>query len=143
MNMNKTLKIIIWVFVTVVVVSAIYMVIKKVYNYIPARKTEGFEEPPLKIYLFYAVWCPHCEKYLDSKVFMSTYDGLKQQSKFEKVTFVQVDFDKNKELGNKYGISGFPSIIAVSGDQVLGEFQGDRYSKVELQKFVEDNLKKL
>jgi thiol-disulfide isomerase/thioredoxin len=142
----KVLKLLLWAFVIVIVVYAIYMAYKDIAKNIPSesRKVEKFQEPALKVCLFYAVWCPHCEHYLDSKVFMSTYDDLKKKSKFDKVVFVQFDFDKNKELADKYSISSFPTIIAISSDGTLvNQFNGDRNSKSDLEDFVNESLKKL
>lgn len=142
--MRLIFKILLFIFITIVVVSALVSIYKKV-SLNMSVKQEAFEEmPKVKICLFYAVWCGHCEKYLDSKVFMTTYDDLKQKGgKFDNVVFIQYDYDKNKDLAKKYNVSGFPTILAISSDgSLLDEFRGDRYNKDELRRFVEDSLLK-
>ncbi len=140
------LKILLWTFVIIVVLYALYMAYNDVSKYIPQekKKVEKFQEPQLKICLFYANFCGHCTRYLKDGTFMDTYDKIKQQNKFDKVVFVQFDFDKNKELGEKYGISSFPTIIAISADgDVVGEFAGNRSNPDDLIKFTSDCLAKI
>lgn len=144
---GKLLKITLWVFVIVVIIYALYMTYKDVSFNLKSNtksETESFEEKKLKVYLIYAVWCSHCEKYLNSNIFSSTSNDLKKQSKYDKVVFEQIDYDKNKKLVEKYDVSGFPSIIAAdSNGKLLGHFTGNRFNKTELIKFVDQNLSKL
>ena len=142
--MFKLIKPFIWIFVIIVIVYALYMVYRDVsWNLAGPSKAESFQQPKLKICLFYATWCPHCEKYLDSNVFMATYDELKKQNKYENVTFAQIDYEKNKGMAEKYNISGFPSIVAVTADgALLTHFNGDRSSKKDLIEFVNEAMSK-
>jgi len=140
------LKIFLWIFVIIVVAYALVMAYNDVAKYIPQekKKVEKFDEPKLKIALFHATWCGHCVQYRKSGTFMDTYDKLKQQKKFDRVVFVEFDFDKNKELGNKYGVSSFPTIVAISSDgDLVGEFAGDRSDPDALIKFASDSLNKV
>lgn len=144
--MFKGIKYILWLFIAVIVIVAVGMTYRDIVKNLPAKKKELFYdgEPKLKICLYYAVWCGHCEKYLDSKIFMTTYDELKKSGQFDNVVFVQLDYDKNKESAKKYGIAGFPSIVAIGADgSLLDEFRGDRYDKQALKDFVTSNLQKL
>jgi thioredoxin-like negative regulator of GroEL len=80
----------------------------------------------------------HCQSYLKSNVFDDTYADVK--GKYNDVVFTTVDFDKNKQLAEKYNVNSFPSIIAVDADgKLLDTFNGDRSNKAELMKFVEAN----
>lgn len=140
------LKILLCIFVIIVVGYALLMAYNDVIKYIPQekKKVEKFDEPKLKIALFHANFCGHCTRYLKAGTFMDTYDKLKKQKKFDKVVFVEFDFDKNKELGNKYGVSSFPTIVAISGNgDLVGEFEGDRNDPDALIKFTADSLNKL
>lgn len=130
-------------FVVIIVVIAMYMMYTDVKR--ESRKLESFDEPKLSVILFHATWCGHCVKYLDSDTFMKTYaTDVKNSPKLAGVVFKQLDYDKNKELADKYNISSFPSIVAVSGNgKLVGEFKGDRYNKDELIKFASDSLQKL
>ena len=144
--MKKAVKILLWLFVAVVIITAVSMTYKDITKNLPQKPKETFSDdgPKLSISLFYAVWCGHCEKYLDSKVFMTTYDDLKKSGKYDNVVFVQYDYDKNKEMAKKYNVGGFPTIIAISSDgKLVDEFNGDRYDPNALQQFVDSSLAKL
>jgi thiol-disulfide isomerase/thioredoxin len=144
--MMGILKIVLWTFVIIVVAYAIYLAYNDISKHIPQekKKVEKFDEPKLKICLFYANFCGFCTKYLKAGTFMDTYDKIKQQSKFDKVVFVEFDFDKNKELGNRYGVSSFPTILAISSNgDLIAEFKGDRNNPDDLIKFTSDCLNKV
>lgn len=125
-----------WILVAV----GVFKTIKKV------TTTEKFDDgrPKLKIVLFYAVWCPHCEQYLDSNVFMKTFDNIKRNTKYDGVVFEQLDYDKNKDFANKLGVRAFPSIVAVTKeDKLINEFQGDRFNSSDLERFAAQSLAKI
>ena len=144
---GKLLKITLWILVIVIVTYALYMTYRDVSFNLKSNtkaENESFEETKLKVYLIYALWCPHCEKYLDSNIFLSTYEELKKQPKYDQVVFEQIDYDKNKKLVDQYDINGFPSIIVVnSSGKMLESFNGNRFDKKQLIKFVDQNLSKL
>lgn len=95
---------------------------------------EKFTENKVRICLFYAEWCHHCEKYLSSGVFDKTYESVKSSN--SNIKFEKIDYDQNKNLASKYGVQSFPSIIAIdSNGKKIGEFEGDRYNKDVLERF--------
>ncbi|XP_021772768.1 protein disulfide-isomerase like 2-1-like [Chenopodium quinoa] len=53
---------------------------------------------------FYAPWCGHC------KALAPTYEKVATAFKSEDVVIASLDADKYKDLGEKYGISGFPTL---------------------------------
>ncbi|KAL2511798.1 Protein disulfide-isomerase like 2-1 [Abeliophyllum distichum] len=54
---------------------------------------------------FYAPWCGHC------KSLAPTYEKVATAFKLEEhVVIANVDADKYKDLGEKYGVSGFPTL---------------------------------
>ena len=55
---------------------------------------------------FFAPWCGHC------KTLAPIYDELAHNFGFakDKLTIGKVDADSHKDLGKKYGISGFPTL---------------------------------
>jgi thiol-disulfide isomerase/thioredoxin len=110
--------------------------------YVNLPKIEKYEDKKsVNVYLFFAEWCGHCERYLKSGMFMKTYDDLKKDDKYKNVIFKQIDFDKNKEMANKYNIGGFPTIISTTEDGTLiKEFSGDRNSSSDLKEFVDNSL---
>jgi thiol-disulfide isomerase/thioredoxin len=131
--------IILIVFGTFIALYAIQQVISKVnYNY----KKEGFNEIKLKVLLVHAEWCGHCKRYRKNNTFMNFYDQLK--NKYPSVVFEEIDSDKHPTLVAKYGIKGYPTIIAVkSNGELLSDFIGDRNELKDLEDFVVANLKKV
>lgn len=70
------------------------------------------------VYLFKADWCPHCI------AFKPTWKTL-QQNMEDKINFVTIDSEKNKEEIKNFGVSGFPTIMLKTNDKVI-EYVGDR-----------------
>lgn len=118
-------------------------------------KTEKFEEgapvatpsasskEDLKVMLFYATWCPHCEKYLSTGKWDKFDEEVKKEKSItENVKFEKIDYDKNQALGDRYGVSAFPTIIAVDADEKVYRFQGSRDKSEDIIKFVKAALDK-
>lgn len=109
-----------------------------IYYHLSTVKKEQFQEADLKVMLFYATWCPHCERYIES----GDFDRFEKKfgSKYN-VAFKQYDYDQNKALGDKYNISGFPSIIAEDKTGKVYKFEGDRNSESDMEKFIKNSLR--
>ena len=129
-----------FVFVLLILAYAVWMAYTDIMKNMP--KVEKFsDEAKLKICLYKATWCSHCNRYLQSHVFEDTYDSVK--GKYNDVVFVTYDFDENKKLAEKYNVNSFPTIIAVDKNgNLLDTFEGDRNNKDELMRFVEANRSK-
>lgn len=98
------------------------------------KKKESYSDGKVRICLFYATWCHHCEKYLASGVFDKTYQKVAQTNSM--IEFEKIDYDENKNLAAKYGVNSFPAIIAVdSNGSKITEFKGDRNNSTVLEKF--------
>jgi len=71
---------------------------------------------------FYAPWCGHC------KGLAPIYEKLAAAFRMdEHVVIANVDADKHKELGEKYGISGFPTLKFFPKSNKAGEdYNGGR-----------------
>ncbi|XP_061371925.1 probable protein disulfide-isomerase A6 isoform X2 [Gastrolobium bilobum] len=71
---------------------------------------------------FYAPWCGHC------KALAPTYEKVAAAFKLEeKVVIANVDADKNKDLAEKYGISGYPTLKFFPKSNKAGEdYDGGR-----------------
>ncbi len=107
-------------------------------NYKVETYSEGSKSSPsVAVVLIHADWCGHCVKYLNSGVFdnvAEAYDG--------KVVFDKWEHSKCKDKLGKYGVSGFPTIIAINADtgDKLMDFHGDRSNQEDLKKFAEQAL---
>jgi len=70
-----------------------------------ALKAAKSQQKPVLID-FYTEWCGWCKK-LDS----DTYSDSRVNSASEKFVCVKIDAEKEPEIANKYGVTGFPTII--------------------------------
>ncbi|GAB2287287.1 Protein disulfide-isomerase like 2-1, variant 2 [Dionaea muscipula] len=71
---------------------------------------------------FYAPWCGHC------KALAPTYEKVAAAFKLEEdVVVANVDADQHKDLGEKYGVSGFPTLKFFPKENKDGEnYEGGR-----------------
>lgn len=71
---------------------------------------------------FYAPWCGHC------KNLAPTYETVAAAFKLEKdVVIANIDADKYKDLGERYGVSGFPTLKFFPKTNKAGEdYDGGR-----------------
>jgi protein disulfide-isomerase A6 len=71
---------------------------------------------------FYAPWCGHC------KSLAPTYEKVAAAFRFEEdVVIANLDADKYKDLGEKYGVSGFPTLKFFPKSNKAGEdYNGGR-----------------
>jgi len=74
---------------------------------------------------FYAPWCGHCKKLTpDYEKVATSFDGE------EGVVIAKCDADAHKELGTRFGVSGFPTIKFFPRDNKEGEaYNGGRSPK--------------
>ena len=69
-------------------------------------------------YFFYTVWCPHCKtaqpvwKSLKEKIGDKKINGVK-------LSFVDVDCDKDTDTADKFKVEGYPTIKLVKGNKVI------------------------
>lgn len=73
---------------------------------------------------FFAPWCGHC------KTLAPVYEQLAQEFAFakkDKLTIAKVDADREKSLGKRFGIQGFPTIKYFDGKSETPEdYSGGR-----------------
>lgn len=115
----------------IIVVVALLTVLLSVWTNKKHRET--FEND-VKVALFHATWCGHCVKYLASGNFEKA--EKKVQGSNSNVEFVKYDYDKNKDLAEKYNVSSFPTIIGLVGEKTY-KFYGDRNNVNHIQFFIE------
>ena len=81
---------------------------------------------------FWAEWCGPC------KMVSPTVEDLAQEYN-NKVKFLKLNVDQNKEIAAKYEIFSIPTLMMFKGDKVIGQHIGAA-SKDVLKRFLEQSL---
>jgi len=81
------------------------------------------DESKFALVEFYAPWCGHCKNL--APVYEKVAAAFANE---EHCVVAKVDADKHKDLGGRYGVSGFPTILYFPEDDKSGEkkYQGAR-----------------
>jgi len=71
---------------------------------------------------FFAPWCGHCKKLApDWEILAGSFDGSKD------VVIAKVDADAHKELGNRFGVHGYPTLKWFpKGETTPEDYEGGR-----------------
>lgn len=96
-------------------ITLLFLVFLAFKNY----KVEKFIQDSKKvtIILVHASWCPHCTDYIESGVYSKTAASLSKKPEYiGKVEFIDLEYEKNKKRVEALGVTGFPSIVAVTKD---------------------------
>lgn len=119
-------------FIAIILVAALFIVIA-VYVYRntvkqrvalthpenKASPVETLDDKRADLYLFYTDWCPHCKKTKPEWAQLKKlYENGKKVNGYT-LNFIEVDCEANKELADKFDISGYPTIKLVKGNQVI------------------------
>eukprot|EP00178_Gracilaria_changii_P014326 TRINITY_DN40439_c0_g1_i1.p1 TRINITY_DN40439_c0_g1~~TRINITY_DN40439_c0_g1_i1.p1 ORF type:complete len:490 (+),score=109.26 TRINITY_DN40439_c0_g1_i1:3069-4538(+) len=83
----------------------------------------------LTLVKFYAPWCGHCKKMAPD--FKEAATELKG-----KAQLVDLDSTEEKELSQKYGIRGFPTLKLFSKGELISDYKGGR-TKEDIVKYIE------
>lgn len=133
--MNSTANCVLVAFLVIGILIALY------FAYTKFMVKEKFTDNAVRVCLFYATWCPHCEKYLESGVFDKAYSNTKSAN--SNVVFEKIDYEQNKNMAAKYGVNSFPTIIAVdTNGKKISTFKGDRYDADLLERFAMEAVAK-
>lgn len=86
----------------------------------------------LTLVKFFAPWCGHCKNM--KKDFEKAATELK-----DKAVLVDVDVTEQKELGEEYGIKGFPTLKLFSKGEFIADYKGGRKAD-DFVKYIERAL---
>ena len=93
------------------------------------HKAENLKKPTLL--LFYMDGCIHCVR------FKPTWDEAKHEIRSKGIDTLRIDGIKNKELSQKYGVQGFPTILYFNGKDIK-PFDGNQRTKEKLLEFINE-----
>jgi thiol-disulfide isomerase/thioredoxin len=132
MSIDKILMI---VLIIVVLVAAYYFMAKSNVSENFSNKLENKDKA--SFVMFYADWCPHCQNAKpivnDLKEEVSNDNQLKKN-----VEIVNVNCEEEKELANKYKISGYPTFKLIKDSEVV-EYEGGA-DKDQFMSFLKNNV---
>jgi thioredoxin-like negative regulator of GroEL len=83
---------------------------------------------------YYMNGCSHCETFNKSGIWKELEEKYGANIKFNKYENKQ-----HSDRVKKYDITGFPTIIIISNEKVVEEYNGNR-SKEDLEKFIRRNI---
>ena len=117
-----------------IVICVLLVVLLVLVAYYVRQNREGFESAEqCTVYAFVADWCPHC------KNAKPAINNLKNNAPNNVNVEVVNEKDNNsRELMQKYGIKGFPTIILIKADGTVVEFE-QRPTEENLNVFVANN----
>ena len=81
---------------------------------------------------FWADWCGPC------KMIAPVLDEIADEY-LERLTVVKINIDENKDIPQRYGIRGIPTLLLISGGEVSATKVG-AVSKSQLKAFIDSNL---
>jgi len=130
-NMSKDWLFYIMVFLGVVIFSVLMYVL------FSGKCFESFTDGDGPVlHYFYMEKCPHCNDF--NPVWEEVSKKMKETQMKVSMKKVNLQDEANKELVNKYGVSGAPTIIFVNGEKST-EFNDERTSDAVLQ-FVKSQM---
>jgi len=89
------------------------------------------------IMFFYTEWCPHCKK--AKPIWGKLKEDYNQKViNNTKLSFKEIDCDKEEEMANKYNIEGYPTIKLQKGNKII-EFDA-KPEESSLIKFIDSSL---
>ena len=133
MSIDKVLMI---VLIVVVLVAAYYFMSK-------SNLSENFFGDKLSgkdkasFVMFYADWCPHCQN--AKPVINDLTDEVSKDNKLNNsVDIVKVNCEEEKELANKYQITGYPTFKLIKDSETV-EYEGGA-DKDQFMSFLRNNV---
>ena len=87
----------------------------------------------ITIIYFFTEWCPYCKK---SRPEWNSFKQLIELQSFgDRISFKEIDCDKNPEIADKYKIEGYPTIKLIYNGEIY-DYDAKPESKILLE-FVE------
>ncbi len=95
-------------------------------------KTTVLDSDKLSVIDFWAEWCGPCKSLAPKLEEIAGEMG-------SKVKIVKLDIDSNREVTEKFGVRGIPTLILFKGGQQVNHMVGNR-SKEEIVNFISSAL---
>ena len=132
MSLDKVLVI---VLIIVVLVAAYYFMSKSNVSENFSSKLENKDKA--SFVMFYADWCPHCQN--AKPIVNDLQEEVSNDNQLKKnVEIIKVNCEEEKELANKYQISGYPTFKLIKDSEVV-EYEGGA-DKDQFMSFLRNNV---
>ena len=95
---------------------------------------EAISTFPFLIIKFYAPWCPHCQELAPEYASAASSEEMKQLG----VTFAKVDVEFHSKLGDKYDVTGYPTLILFEKGKIKKNYDGGREKKTIILWFIKN-----
>ena len=102
--------------VLLVVCIVVYMLYRSY-----TKESFGLSQTGKELVFFSMPGCGHCEEFQPIWNLLYTNYGNTQH-----IDLVQVKSDEKPGMINRYGITAFPTILALKGGELVKEYEGDR-----------------
>lgn len=83
---------------------------------------------------FYAPWCGHCKKL--APVFEELASAF--ESKKDSIIIAKVDADANRDLGQRFGVKGFPTLMYFKANSLEPEMYSGPRDLGGMQKYIQE-----
>jgi protein disulfide-isomerase-like protein len=102
-------------------------------DFTPDQYYAFVRDNPIAFVKFYAPWCPHCTK------LTGTMDELADAFKGDSsIGIGKINVDKHKDVGNKVGVRGFPTLKLFKNGKAVADYSGQR-NVSSFKKFIESH----
>ena len=95
--------------------------ISNIYQLIQQLKNNGSKTIVVKCFVN---WCGHCKR--AAPVYAQLSD------RYNNIVFLEVDMDIGKDIGESYGVSGFPTFLIFKNGQLQNKVIGADMEKLEV-----------
>jgi thiol-disulfide isomerase/thioredoxin len=104
----------IWVYNT-------YVIPRLKQSYVPNKEytEEGTDNKSADVYFFYTTWCPHCKTAKPEWEKFKENINTNGHSSGVKLTFIEVDCEKDQATAEKFNVAGYPTIKMLYNNDIV------------------------
>lgn len=117
------------------IVCAVFIILVLIAFYFYSRRENFENDTGNKLILFHVGWCGHCKRFKPIwDKFAKKINGMNSS-----VKCYSEDCEKNKNICNKYGITGYPTIKLIKANGDIVNYKGSR-TEADLMEFLRNEI---